>query len=143
MNAIEQTLLHDSKTIDNRFRSIAQGIGWTVAVVGCLVLLGWVFDIPNLKSIVPVWSTMKSTSAVLYILSGVCLSMRARGQGGPAARILAAIVAVLSLLTLGEYLLNRDFGIDQILFVDPDPNSLTPGCMSPAKALAFFLAYLA
>ncbi len=58
-----------------------------------------------------------------------------------AGRICAAVVALVALLTLGEHLLDRDFGIDQALMVQPPPaaDPASPGRMSAATAFSLLL----
>jgi len=51
----------------------AKNIGLFVALVGIVVMAGWVFDIQILKSILPTWVTMKFATALSFLLSGVSL----------------------------------------------------------------------
>lgn len=106
-----------------------------IAGIGVLVLIGWLFNIAILKSLVPGWATMKSMSALLFVLSGVSLAAPLPRL----ARVSAGVVVLVSALTLSQYLFHVDLGIDQLLFTDHAAGSLYPGRMSPATALAFLL----
>lgn len=134
------TQLHTSSHImDNSaswFQSLSRRIAIFVAGIGLLVLLGWLYDIAVLKSLMPGWTTMKSMTALLFVLTGISLRTRVRRV----ARLSAWIVILLSALTLGQYLLHVDVGIDQLVFTDDAAESLYPGRMSPATALGFLLA---
>lgn len=116
-----------------------------VIVLGCMVLVGWQFDIAVLKSISPGLATMKANSALGFILCGISLWSLNYKPNKKSIRLLgttcAAIAALIGGLTLGEYVFNLDFGIDQLLFQDHADASagFFPGRMSPATALIFLL----
>jgi PAS domain S-box-containing protein len=119
--------------------------GALLVLGGSLVIMGWMFDIPGLKGYLPGWVMMKVNTAACFILSGAALwclaDERAAYRMRLAGRICAAVVAFVALPTLGEHLLDRDFGIDQALMAQPptaaDPAS--PGRMSAATAFSFLL----
>src|SRR5258708_39725026 len=98
----------------------------TVMVIGFLVLVGWMFDIPFLKSILPGLATMKANTALAFILTGVGLWIWNDDHAGPGRRRLAQVcgLAVLGigLLSLSEYVFRWDLGIDQLLFKDRASN---------------------
>jgi diguanylate cyclase (GGDEF)-like protein/PAS domain S-box-containing protein len=130
-------------------RSISAIASSLLVIMGSLVLAGWICDIPLLKSVSPAWVSMKVNTAVCFVLNGLSLwclrdeqaTLRVRrlGQG------CAALVMLIALPTLGEYLLAADFGIDQLLMLQPaaaaDP--ATRGRMSGATAIGFLLTALA
>lgn len=138
----------DGLNLISRFKSFSKWASFVSILAGCLVLLGWAFDIAFLKSILPGLATMKANTALGFILSGLSLWMLrtgpAKAQISP-PKMFAAIVALLGLLTLGEYLFSRDFGIDQLLFpqeAGAEPTSLA-GRMAHPTALSFLLLGLA
>lgn len=116
---------------------VASGI---VIAVGFLVLVGWLFDISALKSILPGLATMKANTALAFVLSGISLWLASTKHENRRADLIAkgcaTFIVVVGLLTLSEYVLNRDFGIDQWLFKDTlTPENAHPGRMSPVTAL--------
>ncbi|MBD1945412.1 PAS domain S-box protein, partial [Coleofasciculus sp. FACHB-712] len=119
----------------------------TIAVIaiGCAVLLGWMFNIPILKSILPGLVTMKANAAVCFILSGTSLWLWHRYPADESKRRLgqwfAGIVMVVGLLTLMQYVLGWDFGIDQLLFKASSDTfgTSSPGRMAPNTALNFLM----
>ena len=93
---------------------------------GGLVLIGWLLDIAMLKSFWPGPVTMKANAALAFVFGGCALWMLGGDPADPFAgrrrrvgQVFASIVALIGLLTLGEYLLGWDLGIDQWLFQDP------------------------
>jgi diguanylate cyclase (GGDEF)-like protein/PAS domain S-box-containing protein len=120
-------------------KSFSRRAGFFVIGVGCIVLAGWALDIAVLKSILPGQANMKSNTALLFVLSGISLWMQVQGKARRVAKICAFIIAFAGLLTLGEYLFNSDFGIDQLLFRDGTVGVVHPGRMAPTTALAFIL----
>lgn len=127
----------------SRFQSFARQISLFVIGVGCLVMVGWALDIAAFKSILPSLGSMKSNTALALILGGLSLRMQVGGRTTFIAQSCAFIVALMGLLTLGEYVFNVNLGIDQLVFNDTTPGGVYPGRMSPATALAFLLLGLA
>jgi len=132
-----------------RCESLARLAGLGVAALGAAVLFGWALDIAVLKSVLPGLVTMKANTAAGFLLSGGSLAAAVRARTGAhwrdVHRILAAAVTLLGLLTLGEYLLAADFGIDEFLFsANPEPGSTAPfGRISVATAAGFSLTGVA
>ena len=52
---------------------IGKVLGAVVAAVGFVVLAGWLLDAPALLSLVPGWMSMKASTAVGFLLSGIAL----------------------------------------------------------------------
>jgi len=107
------------------------------------MLAGWQLGLPALTSILPGMATMKANSALAFILCAISLWSLQNRQTKRQARLLAnacaAVVLLIAVLTLGEYLSNRDFGIDQLLFQDTTSLTPFPGRMSHATAVNFLL----
>jgi len=118
--------------------------------IGCLVLVGWIFDIAVLKSLNPDWISMKANTAVAFMLAGIALwlSQAKRRHVRPARYVAwgsALVVAAMGLLTLIQYASGWSLGIDQLLFTDPPGAAQTvyPGRLAPNTALNFLLIGLA
>ena len=126
-------------------RSLSQAGSATTFMVGFLVLVGWISDIPSLKSVLPGLTTMKANTALAFILAGVSLWVLQREQTSQRTRRIgqacAAVVALVGMLTLSEYVLDLDLGLDQLLFKDSLGAVRTShlGRMSPVTALNFAL----
>ncbi len=149
-------------------QSFSRTAGLAVALIGCAVLLGWIFDIAALKSLLPGLVSMKANTAICFILSGASLRLWHLGNeradhplverripsGSAESRrnalaspfflvssSLAISVILISLLTLIQYGFQADFGIDELLFKDSAGavDTSAPGRMAPNTALAFFL----
>lgn len=113
----------------------------TVAWVGGLALVGWVFNLPALKSVFVGFATLKPNTALAFIASGLSLWLL---QNTPplARRVaygLALAVVILGLLTLGEYAFGWRLGIDEWLFREAvrQEGEFYPGRMSLITALNF------
>ncbi len=119
-----------------------QIIGGVVAIVGCVVLLGWALGIQGLTSLIPGSVTMKANAALAFVLSGGALFLLPMPGAGArrAARVGVVAVGGIALLTLGEYVAGWNFGIDQLLFSDPGTIATShPGRMAPNAAICFVL----
>ncbi|MEG4491522.1 PAS domain S-box protein [Microcoleus sp. D3_18_C4] len=121
-----------------------------VMAIGCTVILGWIFDLQLLKSILPGLVTMKANTAVCFILGGFSLFIQQIRRAKLTARkpqkkyknlilVSSFLIILISLLTLVQYSFNLDLGIDQLLFKESYTLTITgtPGRMAPNTAAAF------
>ena len=124
---------------------IVRGASIAGMMVGILVLVGWLLDIEFLTSIVPGYAPMKPNTALCFFLSGCSLwLLRNRGLDARrrlAARIFAALVAVVGALTLCEHWLGWNLGFDAFLFRHTLIATQVehPGRFSQATAMGLFL----
>lgn len=124
-----------------RILSIVTGL------IGLIVILGWIFGIDALESLVPNTVTMKFTTAVSFLMSGIMLYMinESRSKNSELAKILlpAPIMIVLFyMVTLLVSTLTRiPSGIEFpfLLGKDGDVGSLLPGVPSVATMISFLL----
>ncbi|MEG4252353.1 PAS domain S-box protein [Microcoleus sp. Pol10D4] len=131
-------------------KRISQMASLLVIAIGCLVLLGWQFDISLLKSGFPdtdMTSTMKANTAICFLLAGVSLRLLQYQRTQPHNRIaqgMAGFIIIMGLLTLSEYIFGWKLGIDQWLFRDFVSSATPyPGRMGVNTALNFVLMGLA
>jgi PAS domain S-box-containing protein len=115
-----------------------------VTTVGAVVLLGWVLDVPALRSFFPGTNPMVASTAVCFMLSGAALWLRRSPVSRPRtwlARGLALATAVIGLMKLAEYAFGWNLGLDQTLnAIDPGP---FPGVMAVPTAITFVLVGMA
>jgi len=130
-----------------RIRCQAYSIGLLLIAfcIGGAVLLGWILNSPLLKRIHPSLVTMKANTAVCLMFAAVSLFLIESKTAIPLKRrisqLLAAIVAVVGLVTLSEHLFGWNSGLDQLLFHEsPQEAGLSfPGRMGVAASLNFAL----
>jgi signal transduction histidine kinase len=89
-------------------------------IIGLVVLLGWLLTIDVFIRIAPTWPSMKPNAAIATLLAGISIWLL-RPQPQPRelrllGRVCAIGVAVIGVLTLGEYVLGWNLGIDELLF---------------------------
>ena len=119
--------------------------------VGLLSILGLVFRIDLLKSVLPGQPVIKINAAACLVLLGMALWLVGRRDTVSrvkrlCARIMASATALVGLVSLTEHLFGRSFGIDQLLFHEPVADtffSVRPGLIAPITALDFLLLGLA
>lgn len=137
----------------------SRAVAAMVIAIATLGILGWLFSIETLKSILPELATMKLNTALAFAVSGVSLMLIASAAGPAAGGRQAAryqrhiqisqwggaLVALMGALTLGEYLFDWSLGIDQWLIEDSGGGSsaIFPGRMSPSTAACFLATGLA
>jgi PAS domain S-box-containing protein len=107
------------------------------------MLAGWILDVPLLRSLLPHQVEAKANTAVCFILTGVALALKPDPKDRRTlwlANLCAALATLAGLLTLAEYALGGNFGLDELLFRDPgSANTVHPGRMAVPTALAFCL----
>ena len=106
--------------------------------IGALVLCAWL--VPAIDPLLfPGWALMKANTALLILLSAASLAL-SRSEAVAPRRIsqaLAAVVALVAVIMLLEYLSRFSFGMDTWLAADR--GSPRPGRMSPQTATALLL----
>jgi len=131
--------------------NISRLLALAVAFAGLLVIIGWIFDINVLKSIIPSWISMKFDTAVSFVLSGVNLYYIGRAKEGEfeKAQVALSISTLILLLLMGVLFFSSLFGIRtgvEDLFVKEAAGavkSVFPGRPSVPTMLNFLLIALA
>jgi diguanylate cyclase (GGDEF)-like protein len=120
---------------------LAVVIGGLAAAVGFLILAGgWALGIEALKSALPGLVTMKANTAFCFIAEGAGLALAVKGgRSAVFGKAMAAVALMLGAVTVAEYALPWNAGIDQLLFADPAASAY-PG--RPALATAVGIALL-
>lgn len=105
--------------------------------IGVTVMAIWLLGLEGVGQLRPRHSDMKFNTGLAFVLEGAALlawSLERR----TATRALGAVVALIGLATLLQYVLGIDLQIDRLLV--PDAGSANaPGRMSPPSALAHLL----
>ncbi len=94
-----------------------------VALVGVLVLIGWVADVDFMKRAIAGASATNPVTAIALMLAGVVVWLQhARRSSASIAwpavtrRTVAVLLVALGAITLAGYAAGRNFGLDQFLF---------------------------
>ncbi len=130
--------------------------GLLIVAIGCLVLAGWIFDLTVLKSVSAHWVTMKANTAVAFMFAGLSLLllqtepavssvMSQFGRARLLGQVAALLVTLIGGLTLAEYTVGRNFGLDQLLFRESSNaiGTFSPGRMAPVTAVSLVITGLA
>jgi PAS domain S-box-containing protein len=125
---------------------LARAGGAVTVLVGLLVIVEWVVDIPFLRSLSTDWASMVFNTAVSFVLLGTALVLSVRGEVDRrrcvAAIACAGVATLMAILTLLEYALGCDLGIDRLLFsstVTDFVAPMYPGRMASPTAVNFIL----
>lgn len=111
--------------------------GVVVIVLGVSVLAGWLTENAALVQVRPDQAPVQGNVAVGFLFCGIALlGVHLNWRRLP--NLLGAGVALFAALTLSQYLLNVDLGIDQWLFDHTiTTHTSHPGRMAPNTAVAF------
>lgn len=115
--------------------------GLATAFGGAVILAGWAFDLPVVRSGIPGHAATRPNAAVAFILAGMSLWLLTPSSSRLrliVARICAAAVTLLGLLTCLEFVLGWDLGIDR-LFATQTSTAQLPfaGRMQVVTAISF------
>jgi len=118
-----------------------------VIVAGFLVIIGWIFDIGILKSISPAWVSMKITTAIAFVLSGITLYFIVRAIEGEfdKAQVVLSITSLIITLLMGTLffsaLLKIRTGAEDLLVKEAagTVKTVTPGRPSIPTMFNFIL----
>ncbi len=126
------------------FDQIAQGTGFAVALMGLLVILGWMLRIELLKTGFPGLITMKVNTAICFVLAGLAVALTPVARDRRVGWFLSLGVLAITAATAFEYASGWNLGIDEGFATDRASlaRHLPPGRMALASALALFCAGL-
>src|SRR5215212_2617994 len=93
---------------------IAAASGASVAVLGGLVVAGWLTVAVALIQVLPGLPPMQYNTALGFMICGAALLSAALDLRRPAA-LLGGLAALMGLATVSEYVLQSDLGIDDLL----------------------------
>ena len=131
---------------DSQFRMVARAGANFLVLLGITVLLGWLFDIGFLKSLLPGQNAMKANAAIGFLCGGLTLSFLLHSDSSRKLRYPAAFMSLLTLVTglftVMEYLFHRDLKIDQLFFLDR-AELIYPGRISHFTAVNFLVVGVA
>ncbi len=84
-------------------RKIAKVLSLIVIIAAVCVIIGWIFDIGFFKSILPEWISMKFTTAIAFVLSGITLYFIVRAAEGEfdMAQVVLSITSLITILLMG------------------------------------------
>jgi PAS domain S-box-containing protein len=127
---------------DSAVRLVPSIAAVSATTVGTIVLTGWVLDIAALRAFIPgVTNPMVASTAICFIFTGLAMWLlqeeNARRHRRFVGRALAALVATVGVLRLGEYAFGWDLGLDPTLFTENA--GPFPGQMAVPTALSFVL----
>ena len=117
---IKSSSISDART-QRKGQQVARIASLTVILVGCAVLVGWKLDLGWLKSFIPGVATMKVNTALCFVGAGISLRLLAHTRSSLKARIVngcTIATITVALLTICQYVLGWNLGIDELLFSD-------------------------
>ncbi|MBO9659517.1 MAG: hypothetical protein J7527_11895, partial [Chitinophagaceae bacterium] len=127
--------------LQQRMRRWAGYLVYIIGAIAVLVLIGWNFDIPILKSVSSNTVAMNPTSAILLILASLSFIWRTRPKGSSltatAGYAFAILVILVSFIVLINFVIDTGFRPDELLFTGKENNR--PNHMAPNTALCFLL----
>lgn len=134
-------MVQTAKTLS---RKIAASIGSVVIFVSLLVIVGWLFDIAILKTLLPGYITMKFNTALVLLCFGVVQVLLASTQEKRWRQISFTLLIFgtsIAVLTLAQYIFNVNLGIDELLCSDIEGigKAYPPGRLAPVTAINFIL----
>ncbi|HXG59507.1 MAG TPA: ATP-binding protein [Thermoanaerobaculia bacterium] len=108
-----------------------------VAGLSLVVLAGWSFDLPRLRSFVPGLVEMKVLTALTFLAAAAAVVLRSLGRRD-AARLLAGLVAAAAVISILEYASGHSLWPAVLVPDVPDPAETShPGRMAINTTLAF------
>jgi PAS domain S-box-containing protein len=100
-----------------RERSLRRPAAGLVVAIGMLALVGWALDVGALKSFLPGVPDMKPNSAIALVLAGAALFwLPDERPAGAVFWALTGVVTAIGGLTLLEYALGVDLGLDDLIW---------------------------
>lgn len=140
--------MHDYKAGPKKYIIISRILSIIIFSLGMAVFIGWLFDIELLKSLHPDFVSMKFNTAISFILAGMSVFIMSLSRTRPVYYILIifiSIIFLISILTIFQYLIGINMGIDELFFLEKQGAVMTysPGRMALNTALSFIVISMA
>ena len=138
--------------LEKKFKTLSFWFGVAVILISLLVLIGWIQDIRVFKSISPSWISMKSNTALCFLLAGISIALQNpikphinSGYKKTLSITAVSVFGLIAALNLYEYFFKINPSIDELIFKeDARPfATLYPGRMAPITVLCFLLLSIA
>lgn len=119
-------------------------LSWAIALVAVLVMAGWQFDQPLLRTLFPHTVSMNPLTAMLFLLTAASIFFYTRPGSHSflnIAAILSLLVAASGILRLAELQAQFNIGLDTLLFpakLKYENGGFGPNRMAPNTAFNFF-----
>jgi hypothetical protein len=128
-------------------RKAAKVLSLAVTIAGIMVMAGWIFNIGILKSISPAWVSMKFSTAMAFVFSGITLYFIVRALEGEfdKAQVALSITSLIIILLMGTLFFSAIFEIRtgaEDLFIKEEAGTVktvTPGRPSLPTMANFIL----
>ena len=119
---------------------LIKAVSACVIALGLIVVCGWIFHLPAVVQLLQKSAPMQFNTALCFVLSGVALLFLSF-QKFAVTQTLSALVFLLSMAVVFQYILSTDLGVDR-LFIEPFTTDLTfyPGRMSINTAVCFTIS---
>jgi hypothetical protein len=130
-------------------RIISLVLAWIVLIGAIVVIVGWILDISVLKSILPIWVTMKFITAVCFLLSSIIVLILFKKDKGQITEMLLVVLSFSLLLLMISFFFSLFSGIStgiESLFVKEAQGvvrTTIPGVPAVPTMLCFILIGLA
>lgn len=135
-----------TKSVSN---NVVKALSFLVSAAGLSVMAGWIFDINLLKSLSPEWVSMKFSTAVVFVISGITLYFIVRVLEGEfdMAQVVLSLTTLTITLLMGvlfcSVVLGIPTGIENLFFNETrEVKSVAPGRPSVPTMLNFLLMAL-
>ncbi len=125
--------------IVRRMRQASALAAWAVMAMAIVVEIGWLADLPLLRTLLPGPKPMNPLTGICFLLAGSVLLRFARlpaeSGGDRFDRAVALVVALLGAVVLADLLFDLGWQLDRLVFTD----RLDTNRVAPNTALGFIL----
>ncbi len=133
----------------SQLQNVSRLMAGVTVLIGTFVLVGWIFEISILKSLIPGFVEMKANTAICFTSLGAALYLlhlnNPLSWQRQLARILSCFTCLVATATLSQYVFGWDLGIDLLLFHEGHQavHTVHPGRMAAQTAFNFICKALA
>lgn len=109
---------------------------------GLFVMTGWLFHIPVLTTPLPIWVTMKFTTALSFVLCGIMLFFLSKQKYDDLAEVMISLSSFSILLFMTTYLFFFYIGIDsgfEKLFVEESADAILSSAPGRPALITMYL----